>query len=55
MLNSNKKFRLCSGYTVQTKSNYTIIEEYNAGAKERLNLNQYYDLVFWKHFNQMVG
>ena len=32
------KFRLCSGLTVQTKSNFTTIVEYNAGVKERLGL-----------------
>ena len=41
MLNSNKKFRLCRGLTVQTKSNFTTIIEYSAGAKERLDLNHY--------------
>ena len=37
---------------MQTKSNFTTNVEYNAGGKERLDLNHYKDLAFLKTFNQ---
>ena len=36
---------------MQTKRNFTTNVEYNAGGKERLDLNHYKDLAFLKPLN----
>ena len=55
MLTFSQLFSLCCGFNFQTKSNLTIVLDFNAGAKVILDLTSYVDLDFGKTINEMVS
>ena len=54
MLTFSQLFSLCCGLNLQTKSNLTIVLDFNAGAKVILDLTPYSNLGFGKAINEMV-
>ena len=55
MLTYSQLFRLFCGLNLLTKSNITIVLDFNAGAKVILDLTPYSDLGFGKTINEMVS
>ena len=55
MLTFSQLFSLCCGLNLQTKSNLTIVLDFNAGAIVILDLTPYSDLGFGKTINETVS
>ena len=54
MLTFSQLFSLCCGLNLQTKSNLTIVLDFNAGAKVILDLTSYIVLGFGKTINEWL-
>ena len=57
MLTFSQFFSLCCGLNLQTKSNLSTVQDFNAVAKRILDLTRYSDLGFGKTItgNEMVS
>ena len=55
MLTYSQLFGLYCGLNLQTKSNLTIVLDFNAGAIVLLDLTLYSDLGYGKTINEMVS
>ena len=55
MLSFSQLFSLCYELNLQTKSNLTIVLDFNAGAIAILDLTPYSDLGFGKTIKEMVS